>query len=332
MYYKNAYHPENINIYQIIPWCHGLWSGVFCLGLSMRFAELKFSVEYSLVRAPPWGGGSNDPRPAVSVPHIDVNADGCRARDKREVAKIPHVCRGEFRRFWLYLNVCNAWMIYKIGIIPSCYCFEFCGGILSSVCFAWPLQGWMKRLFVLLDVCRAWTNETRKSLRGATRTRKSFRVAAPTPLALPYPLGTSTWTRMDAERDKEGRSCKNIAFWGGNLATSVVSYNNVCSVWIIFKIGIISKWWVVAKVLNSAVVFFRAFVLLDVCMAWALVCFDWRMQGLNEWNTQKSSEGGFNPPRPSLSVGHLDVNADERWARQGRSCKNTVFWWGNLST
>ena len=27
-----------------------------------------------------FGGGSNAPRPAVSVPHIDVNADGCRAR------------------------------------------------------------------------------------------------------------------------------------------------------------------------------------------------------------------------------------------------------------
>ena len=69
-----------MNIYQIIPWCHGLWSGEFCLGLSMRFAELEFSVEYGLVRAPPWGGGSNAPRPAVFVPHIDVNADGCRAR------------------------------------------------------------------------------------------------------------------------------------------------------------------------------------------------------------------------------------------------------------
>ena len=49
----------------------------------MRFAELEFSVEYSLVRAPPSGGGSNAPRPAVSVPHIDVNADECRARQAR---------------------------------------------------------------------------------------------------------------------------------------------------------------------------------------------------------------------------------------------------------
>ena len=46
----------------------------------MRFAELEFSVEYGLVRAQPLRGGSNAPRPAVSVPRIDVNADGCRAR------------------------------------------------------------------------------------------------------------------------------------------------------------------------------------------------------------------------------------------------------------
>ena len=46
----------------------------------MEFAELEFSVEHSLVRAPPSGGGSNAPRPAVSVPHIDVNAGGRRAR------------------------------------------------------------------------------------------------------------------------------------------------------------------------------------------------------------------------------------------------------------
>ena len=36
----------------------------------MRFAELEFLVEYSFVRAPPSGGGSNASRPAVFVPHI----------------------------------------------------------------------------------------------------------------------------------------------------------------------------------------------------------------------------------------------------------------------
>ena len=35
------------------------------------------SQSNSFVRAPSSGGGSNAPRPAVSVPHLDVNADGC---------------------------------------------------------------------------------------------------------------------------------------------------------------------------------------------------------------------------------------------------------------
>ena len=89
----------------------------------MRFAELEFSVEYSFVRAPPSGGAFNAPRPSVSVPHIDMNADGCRARQAR-VTKIPHV-EEEFREFWLNLNVYNVWMIYKIGIISKRYLIMF---------------------------------------------------------------------------------------------------------------------------------------------------------------------------------------------------------------
>ena len=58
----------------------------------MRFAELVFSVEYSFVRAPPSGGGFNAPRPAVSVPHIDVNADGCQSRQARSCKKTA--CQG----------------------------------------------------------------------------------------------------------------------------------------------------------------------------------------------------------------------------------------------
>ena len=37
----------------------------------------------SFVRAPSSGSGSNAPRPAVPAPHIDVNADGCQARQAR---------------------------------------------------------------------------------------------------------------------------------------------------------------------------------------------------------------------------------------------------------
>ena len=45
-----------------------------------------------------------------------------------------------------------------------------------------------------------------------------------------------------------------------NLATSVASYNSVSSVWIISKIGLTSKRWVVDKFLHFAVVFSRAYM------------------------------------------------------------------------
>ena len=50
------------------------------------------SRSISFVRAPSSGGGSNAPRPAVPVPHLDVNADGCRARQARSCKNIA--CRG----------------------------------------------------------------------------------------------------------------------------------------------------------------------------------------------------------------------------------------------
>ena len=58
----------------------------------MRFAEQEFSVEYSFVRAPHSGGGSNGPLPAVSVPHIDVNAYGCQSIQARSCKNTA--CRG----------------------------------------------------------------------------------------------------------------------------------------------------------------------------------------------------------------------------------------------
>ena len=49
-----------------------------------------------------------------------------------KVAKIPLV-KEEFRRFWLNLNVCSAWMIYKIGIISKRYLIIMFGILLWHV-------------------------------------------------------------------------------------------------------------------------------------------------------------------------------------------------------
>ena len=232
----------------------------------MRFSELEFSAK-TLRSSAAFGGRIQRPPPRC-----------VRSAHRRELGRMPSETREKLQKYrmsrrnsgdfgCILMSAAHGWFA-KLASFPngSCWCFEFCGGILwdSSVRFAFILTSvGLERLFVLLDACGAWTNETHKSLRGE----------APTPLALPYPLGTSTWKRMDAERDKGEVAKINVVqvFCGGNLATSAVSCNNVCSVRIIPKIGIISKRWVVAKVLNFAAVFSRAFVLLDACGAWARV-------------------------------------------------------------
>ena len=69
---------------------------------------------------------------------------------EREVAKLLHF-EEVILRLRLYLDVYSAWMISKIGIISKrqLLCFEFCGGLPSSVCFAWRLQGLSVCLFCL---------------------------------------------------------------------------------------------------------------------------------------------------------------------------------------
>ena len=91
---------------------------------------------------------------------------------------------------------------------------------------------------------------------------RRLRGAAPTPLALPCPFRTSTRTRTDAERDR--REVAKIShveeefrrFW----------FNHVCSAWMIYKNRHHFQ-TVVATVLNFAVAYSQAFVLLDVSRA-----------------------------------------------------------------
>ena len=114
----------------------------------MRFAELEFSVEYSLVRL---RGAAPTPL-ALPCPFRTSTWTRTDAeRDKREVAKIPHV-EEEFREFWLHLDVCNAWMIYKIGVISKRYVIMF--GILRwhvQLTIVWSQIGHQVRL-----IARAW--------------------------------------------------------------------------------------------------------------------------------------------------------------------------------
>ena len=51
----------------------------------------------------------------------------------------------------------------------------------------------------------------RKFLGQIASSERRLRGAAPTPLALPYPFGTSTFTRIDSERDKR-EVCESNVF------------------------------------------------------------------------------------------------------------------------
>ena len=103
---------------------------IYIYDLSFLFGQQFFFVSASVcdsrnwnprsnrfVRSPSSGGGSNAPRPALSVRHLDVNADGCWARKTRSCKNI--VFWNVIFRLRLYLDVCSVWMISKFGIISK---------------------------------------------------------------------------------------------------------------------------------------------------------------------------------------------------------------------
>ena len=81
-----------MHIYKIILWCQGFGQEFFFVSAEVCDSRNWNFRSNSFFRAPPSGGGSNAPRPAVSVPHIDVNADGCRAR--QTISCKNTACRG----------------------------------------------------------------------------------------------------------------------------------------------------------------------------------------------------------------------------------------------
>ena len=111
----------------------------------------------SFVQAPSSGGGSNAPCPAVSVPHIDVNADGCQARQARSYKSIT--CRGGIPDILVVssslqrLHDLQNW--HHFQLVVSCYC--------NILILRWHTlerlfcltSAGLERLFVLLGVCRA---------------------------------------------------------------------------------------------------------------------------------------------------------------------------------
>ena len=80
-------YPEHAELFQIYTpvyilyiYDHSFFYSVrsfFRLGLSMGCSELEFLGQIASFERLSSGGGSNAPRPALSVRHLDVNANGC---------------------------------------------------------------------------------------------------------------------------------------------------------------------------------------------------------------------------------------------------------------
>ena len=111
-----------INI--IILWCQGFGQEFFFVSAQECDSRNWDSRSNSFVRAPPLRGAAPTPLALPCPFRTSTRTRADAERDIREVDKIPHV-EEEFRRFWLNLNVCSAWMIYKIGIISKRYLIMF---------------------------------------------------------------------------------------------------------------------------------------------------------------------------------------------------------------
>ena len=99
---------------------------------------------------------------------------------------------------------------------------------------------------------------------------RRLRGKAPTPLALPYPFCTSTWTWIDAERDKREVRCCFFSYFGRYTRLSycwILAY--ICRASTnklrdnIFQIGIISKF--TSKILPDDAFFMAALKRLPYC-------------------------------------------------------------------
>ena len=115
---------RHINLCKILLWCQGFGQEFFfvsaevCVSRNWNSRSNIASFERRLRGAAPTPFALPCPFRTSTWTRTDAE------RDKREVAKIPHV-EEEFRKFRLNLNVCNAWMIYKISIISKRYLIMF---------------------------------------------------------------------------------------------------------------------------------------------------------------------------------------------------------------
>ena len=100
----------------------------------------------------------------------------------------------------------------------------------------------------------------------------------------PCRVRSAHWRERGRFRARQARSCNTIACRGGIPEILIVSS---C----LQRLNDLQQ--LASTVLNFAVAYSRAFVLLDVCRAWAFVCFAWRLQS---WTNETRPRGAAQTP------------------------------------
>ena len=97
----------------------------------------------SFVRAPSSGGGSNVARPAVSIPHLDVNVDECRAKQAKSCKSIA--CQRGIPE-----NMGVSSRLQRLDDLQNCHHFQT---VVSCYFFVLNFAAAFFRAIIFLDVC-----------------------------------------------------------------------------------------------------------------------------------------------------------------------------------
>ena len=122
--WSNTLSMYDINVYIILLCCQGFIQEFFfvsaevCNSRNWNSGSIIASFERRL------RGEAPTPLPLPCPFRTSTWTRTDEERDQREVAKVPHV-EEEFGKFWLNLNGCNAWIIYKFCIIFKRYLIMF---------------------------------------------------------------------------------------------------------------------------------------------------------------------------------------------------------------
>ena len=163
--------------------------------------------------------------------------------------RCSHYSVAKLQQFWWSVSTANVSLKFK-NVVPSLWIFLFhtVAKLFLNYCSDDQFQYVYIRIYKIILWFQGFGQEfflsrPKYAIRGTgilgriASFERRLRGAATTPLALPCPFRTSTWTRTDAERDK--REIAKIPYVEKEFRRFWLNLN-VCSARMIYKSGIIS--------------------------------------------------------------------------------------------